>query len=106
LAWGADAPAIGSPGTRLKTVLLLQGPQVAFLWTHDRVPPHGLNDVRAVRDQDRFGRLLSVTLLPSLPYSVLLALSMLYPGRPFPHWLITSLWIAYSALLLGQLRTW
>ena len=90
-----------------KTILLvLQSLQVAFLWVHDWLPLGSLNDVRAVRKQDTLRRLVVVTLVQSLPFSFILALSALYFGQSYPHWLITSLWVANSILLVGQLRAW
>jgi hypothetical protein len=91
----------------LKNVLLLlQLLQVAFLWVHDWLPLGSLNDVRAVRAQDSLRRLVIVTLIQSLPFTVILVLSAVSVGRPYPSWLVTSLWVAYSMLLVGQLRAW
>ncbi|MEO8746542.1 MAG: hypothetical protein ABI379_02650 [Rhodanobacter sp.] len=91
----------------LKVILLvLQLVAVAFLWVHDWVPLGSLNDVRAVRRQDTFGRLVVVTLIQSLPFTVILILCVTYFGQQYPHWLITTLWVAYVALFVGQLRAW
>jgi hypothetical protein len=83
---------------------LLQLLQVAFLKVHDWLPLGSLNDVRAVRAQDSLRRLVIVTLIQSLPFTVILALSAVYVGRPYPSWLVTSLWVSHSILLVGQLR--
>ena len=91
----------------LKTiVLVLQALQVTFLWVHDWLPLGSLNDVRAVRAQDSFRRLVVVTLVQSLPFTVILACSALSFGQRYPHWLLMSLWVAYTGLLVGQLRAW
>ena len=91
----------------LETILLvLQALQVAFLWVHDWLPLGSLNDVRAVRKQDTFRRLVAVTLIQSLPFTVILILSIVNFGQRYPHWLISSLWYAYVVLLVGQLRAW
>jgi hypothetical protein len=91
----------------LKTILIvLQALQVAFLWVHDWLPLGALNDVRAVRAQDTLRRLVVVTLIQSLPFTVILALSALYFDQRYPRWLVTSLWVAYTVLLVGQLRAW
>jgi hypothetical protein len=91
----------------LKAVLLLlQALQVAFLWVHDWLPLGNFNDVRAVREQDTLSRLVRVTLIQSLPFTIILIFSAAYFRQPYPHWLITSLWIAYIILFLGQLRAW
>ena len=91
----------------LKTTLLaLQALQVLFLWIHDWIPMGSLNDVRAVRAQDSFQRLVLVTLIQSIPFTVILVLSVLLFGSPYPPWLVTTIWIAYVVLLAGQLRAW
>jgi hypothetical protein len=84
----------------------LQAFQVAFLWLHDWVPLGKLNDVAAVRRQDPIGRLIVVTLVQSLPFTVLLFFSIRHLHGVFPGWLRTWLWILYGLLFLGQLRAW
>jgi hypothetical protein len=88
------------------TLIALQALQVLFLWIHDWVPLGTLNDVVAVRAQDTTGRLIRVTLLQSVPYTIGLLFSVLSFRRRFPDWLIWWLWISYGLLLLGQLRAW
>jgi len=78
--------------------------QVLFLWLHDWVPLGGLNDVAAIRTQDTTLRLIIVTLIQSVPFSIGLLFSALHLGRPFPHWLYMWLWISYGLIFLGQLR--
>lgn len=91
----------------LETIfIVLQAFQVGFLWLHDWLPLGSLNDVRSVREQDTFRRLFIVTLVQSLPFTVLLVLSILHFGQRYPHWLISALWYAYGVLLVGQLRAW
>ena len=91
----------------MKTALiLLQALQVLFLWVHDWLPLGSFNDVRAVRVQDSLTRLVVVTLIQSLPFTLILALCIGYFGQRYPHWLVTTLWIAYVALFVGQLRAW
>ncbi|ELX08689.1 hypothetical protein Jab_2c07440 [Janthinobacterium sp. HH01] len=87
-------------------LLLLQLLQVAFLWIHDWLPLGALNDVRAVREQDSLRRLLIITIVQSLSFTLLLALCVIYFQSAYPLWLVRSLWIAYSLLLIGQLRAW
>jgi hypothetical protein len=87
-------------------LILLQGFQVLFLWLHDWVPLGRLNDVKAVRSQDTAFRLVVVTLIQSMPFTIGLLFSLLYFGRPYPHWLYLWLWISYSVILLGQIRAW
>jgi hypothetical protein len=87
-------------------LLALQGFQVAFLWLHDWLPLGRLNDVDAVRRQDPLPRLVIVTLLQSVPWTIGLLGSVRYRGQPWPGWLDHWLWISYAILFLGQLRAW
>ena len=87
-------------------LLILQSLQVLFLWIHDWVPLGSLNDVKAVRRQDSRDRLIVVTLIQSVPFTIILALCIIDFNRPYPGWLITSLWIAYVTLMAGQIRAW
>ena len=91
----------------ISTLLVItQALLVLFLWTHDWIPLGRLNDVAAVRQADSTARLVTITLLQSLPFTVLLALSVAHLGEPRPHGLTLALWIAYSILLAGELRGW
>jgi hypothetical protein len=87
-------------------LIVLQGFQVLFLWLHDWVPLGRLNDVKAVRSQDTAFRLVIVTLIQSMPFTIGLLFSLLYFGRLYPRWLSLWLWISYSAIFLGQIRAW
>jgi hypothetical protein len=85
----------------LETVLIvLQTFQVLFLWLHDWIPFGRLNDVKAVRSQDTAFRLVVVTLIQSVPFTIGLLFTVSYFGRPYPHW------ISYGAIFLGQIRAW
>src|ERR1700742_869580 len=87
-------------------LIVVQALQVAFLWTHDWIPLGRLNDVAAVRAADSTARLVRITLIQSLPFTVLLALTLarLYGAR-IPG-LATALWIGYAILFAGELRGW
>jgi hypothetical protein len=87
-------------------VLALQAFQVLFLWIHDWIPLGRLNDVAAVRSQDTPRRLIIVTLIQSVPFTIGLVFSAKYFGHPYPSWLTKWLWISYGILLGGQLRAW
>jgi hypothetical protein len=87
-------------------LIALQVFQVLFLWLHDWVPLGRLNDVKAVRSQDTTSRLVVVTLIQSVPFTIGLLFSWWYFGRPYPHWLYLWLWISYGAIFLGQMRAW
>ena len=88
------------------TLLALQAFQVIFLWIHDWIPLGRLNDVTAVRGQDTTRRLVIVTLIQSVPFTIGLFFSAKYFGHPYPAWLSKWLWISYGILLGGQLRAW
>ena len=100
-------PHPSSTSYRFEQVLLaLQAFQVAFLWVHDWIPLGRLNDVAAVRSQDTLQRLVTVTIVQSVPWTIGLFFSARYLGQPYPSWLVTWLWISYSVLFIGQLRAW
>src|ERR1700752_764914 len=87
-------------------IVVLQALQVLFLWTHDWIPLGRLNDVAAVRRADSTAPLVTIAIGQSLPFTVLLALSVAHLGEARPHGLTLALWIAYSVLLAGELRGW
>jgi hypothetical protein len=96
-----------STGNALEWILLaLQVFQVVFLWIHDWIPLGRLNDVTAVRSQDTVRRLVIVTLVQSLPFTIGLYFSARSFGQPYPAWLEHWLWISYTVLLIGQIRAW
>ena len=98
---------LDSRHTDLEMVLLgLQAFQVAFLWVHDWIPLGRLNDVAAVRSQDTLRRLVIVTLIQSMPWSIGLFFSARYFGETYPGWLDEWLWITYGLLFIGQMRAW
>src|ERR1700720_3733286 len=98
---------MASTGNALEQALLaLQAFQVVFLWIHDWIPLGRLNDVAAVRSQDTVWRLVIVTFVQSVPYSIGLFFSARSFGRPYPHWLDMWLWISYGVLFVGQIRAW
>jgi hypothetical protein len=87
-------------------LVLLQAFQVLFLWFHDWIPLGRLNDVAAVRSQDTRSRLVVITLIQSVPFTIGLVYSLLYFRQPYPHWLRNWLWVSYGLLFVGQLRAW
>jgi hypothetical protein len=98
---------IQSPARSLELILLLlQAFQVLFLWIHDWIPLGRLNDVAAVRSQDTTQRLVTVTLVQSVPFTIGLVFSALSFGHPYSHWLLMWLWISYGLLFAGQVRAW
>ena len=84
----------------------LQAFQVAVLWLHDWWPLPPLNDVEAVQAADGRARLLRVTLVQSLPFTVGLLGSLAALEGRRPGWLAAWLWISYALLLAGELRAW
>jgi hypothetical protein len=87
-------------------LIALQVVQVIFLWIHDWIPLGRLNDVVAVRSQGTVQRLVIMTLMQCVPYTIILIFTVRYLGDAFPRWLDSALWISYSLLLLGQIRAW
>lgn len=87
-------------------LLLLQIFQVLFLWVHDWIPLGRFNDVNAVRSQDSTLRLVVVTLMQSLPFTLGLLFSLLYFRQPYPHWVYMWLSISYTVIFAGQIRAW
>lgn len=97
----------GSPINPLEVTLLgRQAFQVTFLWFHDWIPLGSLNDVAAVRAEDPLTRLVIVTLVQSVPWTIGLFFSVQYLGQPYPARLDRWLWITYGLLFVGQLRAW
>src|SRR5277367_5942651 len=87
-------------------LLALQVFQVLFLWVHDWIPLGRLNDVAAVRSQDTRRRLVTVTLIQSVPWTIGLCFSLLHFRRPYPARLYDWLVISYGLLFIGQIRAW
>ncbi len=87
-------------------LLALQAFQVLFLWFHDWIPLGRLNDVTAVRRQDTPSRLVLVTLIQSVPFTIGLFYSARYLHQPYPDWLDMWLWMSYGLLFVGQMRAW
>ncbi len=87
-------------------LLALQVFQVLFLWIHDWVPLGCLNDVAAVRNQDTRRRLVIVTLIQSVPWTIGLCFSLLHFKESYPGWLYDWLLISYGLLFIGQIRAW
>jgi hypothetical protein len=78
--------------------------QVLFLWLHDWIPLGRLNDVQAVRDEDSLGKLVVVTVVQSVPWTIGFIFSAWYFS--FPRWLDVWLWITYGLLFIGEIRAW
>jgi len=87
-------------------LIALQAVQVAILWLHDWVPLGRLNDVARVQAQDTRARLIRVTLIQSVPFTIGLALSISYRQVHQPVWTPYWLWVSYLFLFTGELRAW
>ncbi|MDZ5650427.1 hypothetical protein [Nitrospirillum sp. BR 11828] len=91
----------------LTFLVSLQAIQVVILWLHDWVPLGRLNGVATVRAADTTGRLVLVTLIQSVPYTIGLAYSLVHLHTAhFPGWLWYWLWVSYGLLFAGELRAW
>ena len=87
-------------------LLALQVFHVLFLLLHDWIPLGPLSDPVAVRAENSLPKLLSATLLSSLPFVIALACSLRFQILGYPHWLLRFLWIAYLFLFAGELQAW
>ncbi|GLQ97299.1 hypothetical protein [Dyella mobilis] len=87
-------------------LVFLQGFHVAFLWLHDWVPLGRLNDVAAIRRHDTVDRLIRVTLIQSVPYTLLLILSVIGLPQGPEAMPLMWLWIGYGLLFAGEIRAW
>jgi hypothetical protein len=94
-----------SPAAEI-SLIVLQAVQVALLWTHDWIPLGKFNDVAAVRRQDTVTRLIAVTLIQSVPWTVGLVGSIRYWGAPYPDWLGGWLRATYAILFIGEIYAW
>ncbi len=90
----------------LDFLIALQVVQVAILWLHDWVPLGSLNDVQRVQAEDTRARLIRVTLIQSVPYTLGLAFSLQYRQTGHPGWVWIWLWISYLLLFAGEIRAW
>jgi hypothetical protein len=90
----------------LTLLVILQAVQVVILWTHDWIPLGGLNDVAAVRQADPIPRLIKVTIIQSVPWTIGLFFTLRHLTTPLPGWLWWWLWISYGLLFAGELRAW
>lgn len=87
-------------------LIALQAFVVFVLWTHDWIPLGRLNDVAAVRRSNPLRKLVAVTLIQSVPYTIGLALTLRLGGAPHGGFARGWLWVTYVILLVGQLRAW
>jgi hypothetical protein len=80
--------------------------EIASARFRDFGPLGRLNDVTAVRSQDTGRRLVIVTLIQSVPWTIGLCFSLLHLRRRYPDWLYDWLVISYGLLFIGQIRAW
>ena len=90
----------------LSMLIFLQVLQVAILWLHDWVQLGRLTDIAAIRAHDTRSRLIRVTVIQSLPFTIGLVASFAFARRGHPSWLWSWLWISYGILFAGELRAW
>jgi len=77
-----------------------------MLWLHDWLPLGTLNDVGRVQAEDSRARLIRVTLLQSVPFTLGLVFSISYRQIGHPSWIWIWLWVSYLLLFAGELRAW
>lgn len=85
--------------------IILQIYVTLFVALHDWVPLGRFNDVKAVRATEPAGRLVTVTILSTLPFAFGAAESAAHSAH-FPAWLMIFLWISYGVATYGLLRSW
>ena len=90
----------------LDLLIALQVLQVAILWLHDWLPLGPLNDVGRLQAEDTRARLIGVTLIQSVPFTLGLAFTVLYRQFQHPSWSWIWLWVSYLILFAGELRAW
>jgi len=95
-----------STSAPIAALVALQAFVVAFIALHDWVPLGPFNDVKAVQAADSRGRLVSVTLLSTLPFAIGLAGTLVYGLARLPGWLTWCLRITYGAAAYGMVRAW
>ena len=82
----------------LPVLICLQAIQVAILWLHDWAQIGPLTDVAAIRARDTPRRIVTTTLIQSVPFTVGLIASLFYlrTGRPAWVWELAmgELWSA------------
>jgi hypothetical protein len=89
-----------------RALVIFQVMAVIFLALHDWVPLGTLNNVAGLRAVDTRGKLLSSTVVSTVPFAAVLCASIHYMDRPYPAWLIWWLWATYIAVAYGILRAW
>ena len=90
----------------LYLLIALQAVQVAILWLHDWLPVPPLNDVRRVQAEDSRGRLIGVTVIQSLPFTIGLGATIVYARTGHPAWVFVWLWVSYLILFAGEVQAW
>ena len=86
--------------------MALQSLQVTILWLHDWVPLGRLNNLPAVHAADPRARLIRVTLIQSVPFTIGLVATIAWARTGHPHWVWPWLWVSYLVLFAGELRAW
>lgn len=90
----------------LDLLIALQAIQVSILWLHDWVPLGVLNDVGRAQRENTRSRLVRVTLVQSVPFTLGLIFSIAYRQTRHPVWMWNWLWASYLILFAGELRAW
>lgn len=90
----------------LSLLLALQIFHVAFLALHDWIPLGRLNDLRAVRKENPGAKLLTATVISTLPFAVPLIEGLRHVHGPWPGWVWIWLWVAYGLLFFGEVQAW
>lgn len=87
-------------------LVALQVFHLVFLLLHDWLPLGRLNDISAVRRTITPLQRLAGLLVPGIPVSIALGLSVKYFGNVYPGWFEWWLRVTYGFLFLGELEAW
>ena len=87
-------------------MVLELGTITIYALLHDWLPLGPLNDVAAVKSQDTKMRLVTVTFIQSVPFTIGLLFCLIHFRQPYPPWLNLWLRISYTTIFIGQLRAW
>ena len=93
---------------RFSEKLLLAGLSfiLLFMIVQDWVPLGSLNDVQAIREEQSFNELITVTLINVTQILILMGLVVIFMGKRYPIWIKFWLIIHQVCIFVGALISW
>lgn len=79
---------------------------LAFVLLHDWVPLGPLNDISGIRAEKTIRELILITVLNGLSFSVVLAIALVFYGKPYPLWARLWLVIHLFCIIYGAASAW